>query len=80
MNHKRLGPQTVALASPPAVLAFASIGGKMESQGPLASYFDELEQDSFFGEKTWEKAESAMQKRVLGRALEKAGLSPADLD
>ncbi len=52
----------------------------MESQGPLASYFDELEQDSFFGEKTWEKAESAMQKRVLGRALEKAGLSPADLD
>ena len=67
MNHKRLGPQTVALASPPAVLAFASIGGKMESQGPLASYFDELEQDSFFGEKTWEKAESAMQKRVLGR-------------
>ena len=80
MNHKRLGPQTVALASPPAVLAFASIGGKMESQGPLASYFDELEPDSFFGEKTWEKAESAMQKRVLGRALEKAGLSPADLD
>ena len=80
MNHKRLGPQTVALVSPPAVLAFASIGGKMESQGPLASYFDELEPDSFFGEKTWEKAESAMQKRVLGRALEKAGLSPADLD
>ena len=80
MNHKRLGPQTIVLASPPAVLAFASIGGKMESQGPLASYFDELEQDSFFGEKTWEKAESAMQKRVLGRALEKAGLSPADLD
>ena len=42
MNHKRLGPQTIVLASPPAVLAFASIGGKMESQGPLASYFDEL--------------------------------------
>ncbi|MEI3305295.1 MAG: hypothetical protein V8R40_04255 [Dysosmobacter sp.] len=75
-----MAPRPVALASPPAVLAFASIGGKMESQGPLASYFDELEQDSLLGEKTWEKAESAMQKRVLGRALEKAGLSPADLD
>ena len=80
MNHKRLGPQTVALASPPSVWSFASFGGKLESQGPLASYFDELEQDSFFGEKTWEKAESAMQKRVLSRALEKAGLAPADLD
>ena len=80
MNHKRLGPQTIVLASPPAVLAFASIGGKMESQGPLASYFDELEQDSFFGEKTWEKAETAMQKLALSSALDKAGLSASALD
>ena len=80
MNDKRLGRQTVALAHPPSVLSFANIGGKFEGQGPLADYFDEINPDSFFGEKTWEKAESAMQKRVLGRALEKAGLSPADLD
>ena len=80
MNHKRLGPQTIVLASPPAVLAFTSIGGKMESQGPLASYFDELEQDSFFGEKTWEKAESAMQKKALNMALEKGGLTAGQLN
>lgn len=80
MNTKHLGRQSVALADPPSVLSFANIGGKLESQGPLAGYFDELEQDSFFGEKTWEKAESAMQKKVLQRALDRAELKPGDLD
>ena len=80
MNDKRLGRQTVALAHPPSVLSFANIGGKFEGQGPLADYFDEINPDSFFGEKTWEKAESAMQKAVLQRALQKAELTPGDLD
>ena len=80
MNDKRLGRQTVALAHPPSVLSFSNIGGKFEGQGPLADFFDEISNDSFFGEKTWEKAESAMQKTVLQRALEKAELTPEDLD
>ena len=80
MNDKRLGRRTIALAHPPSVLSFANIGGKFEGQGPLADYFDELCQDSFFGEKTWEKAESAMQKKVLQRALDQAKLKPRDLD
>lgn len=80
MNNKRLGGQTVALQTPPSVLSFSNIGGKFEGEGPLASYFDELNEDSFFGEKTWEKAESAMQKKVLQRALGKANLRPGDLD
>ena len=66
MNGKRIGRRTVALRTPPSVLSFANIGGRMEGHGPLAKYFDELCEDSFFGEKTWEKAESAMQERVLG--------------
>ena len=80
MNKKRVGRRTIALSHPPSVHSFAAVGGKMESDGPLAPYFDELCRDSFFGEKTWEKAESAMQKRALGRALEKGGLNPGDLD
>ena len=80
MNTKRIGRRTVALAHPPSVLSFANIGGKHESQGPLAAYFDETDDDSFFGEKTWEKAESAMQKKALKRALEKARLKPKDLE
>ena len=46
----------------------------------LAGYFDELSTDSFFGCKTWEKGEAAMQRRALERALQKGGLSPEDLD
>ena len=80
MNSKRMGRRTVALATPPSVRSCACTGGKFEGQGPLGSCFDELGQDSFFGEATWEKAESAMQKRVLSRALDKAGLKAGDLD
>ena len=77
---KRIGRRTAVLQTPPSVLSFANIGGRMEGQGPLARYFDELCSDSFFGEKTWEKAESAMQRKVLQRALDQAGLKPGDLD
>ena len=80
MNSKRLGRRTVALSAPPSVLACACVGGKFEGQGPLGACFDELGKDSFFGESTWEKAESAMQKRALSRALDKARLKAGDLD
>lgn len=80
MNEKRVGQRTVALRNPPSVLSFANIGGKFEGQGPLGNYFDETSEDSFFGEKTWEKAESTMQKRAVQRALDQARLKPKDLD
>ena len=80
MNEKRMGSRTVALSYPPSVVSFANIGGKFEGQGPLAPWFDETDADSFFGQKTWEKAESAMQQRVLQRALDRAGLKAEDLD
>ena len=80
MNNKRIGRRTVALEHPPSVISYANIGGKLEGEGPLREHFDELDQDSFFGEKTWEKAESAMQKRVLQRALDQIKLKPGDLD
>ncbi len=78
--QNRLGRQTVALQQPSVILSHAAVGGRQEGQGPLAAYFDHLSNDSFFGEKTWEKAESAMQKSALSKALEKASLSPGDLD
>ena len=80
MTSKRLGRQTVRLAQPPSVVSYANIGGKFEGNGPLAEHFDQLCPDSFFGKDTWEQAESAMQQRVLERALEKGGLTPKDLD
>ena len=74
MNQKRIGKRTIALSDPPSVRACAAVGGRHEGLGPLGTYFDHIDSDSFFGEKTWEKAESAMQKKALQHALDKAHL------
>lgn len=78
--QRRLGRQTVVPHSPAVILAHAAVGGRQEGAGPLAPYFDRIDNDSFFGQETWEKAESAMQKAALSIALEKAGLSGGELD
>ena len=80
MPTKKLGRQTVALAAPPAIIGHANIVGKKEGDGPLAASFDHIEQDDTFGEKSWEKAETAMQKLALAMALDKAGQAASNLD
>ncbi len=77
---KRLGARTVRLTHPPAVLSFAAVGGHMEGQGPLRECFDELSEDHFWGQKTWEQGESTMQKHALQKALEKATLHEEDVE
>lgn len=80
MTTKKLGGQTVAFASPPSILGYANVVGKKEGEGPLASSFDLINQDDTFGEASWEKAESAMQKLALQSALDKAKQSASTLD
>ena len=77
---KRIGSQTVRLELPPSVIGHACVVGKKEGKGPLRDSFDHISEDSYFGEKSWEKAESQMQKLAFETACEKAGLSPADID
>ena len=55
--HK-IGKQTVCFDNPPIILQTASIVGPKEANGPMASYFDKCLEDEFWGEKSWEKAES----------------------
>ena len=76
---KRLGRHTVELERPPAIIGHAAVGGKKESEGPLSRYFDHLSQDDSFGEKSWEKGETQMQKLALQIALQKCGKSYEDL-
>lgn len=80
MAEKRIGAQTVRFARAPALHSYAAIGGKMERQGPLSAYFDECGADNFFGQKTWEKAESVLQQHALRRALKKGMLNAGQLD
>ncbi|MDO4515973.1 MAG: stage V sporulation protein AD [Bacillota bacterium] len=80
MDTKKIGQQTVCFASPPSIAGFGSAVGKKEGQGPLAACFDFVGTDDTFGEKSWEKAETAMQKKALAFALETAGVTAKELD
>ena len=80
MQQNHLGKQTLLFSSRPSVLSYASIAGKKEGEGPLASGFDQISEDTKFGMDTWEQAESQMQTLALQTALKKASLSPAAVD
>lgn len=77
---KKTGSSTYRMQQQPCVRAFAAIAGKMEADGPLGTCFDAVERDAHFGQDSWEKAESELQKRTVTLALEKAVLKPSDLD
>lgn len=76
----RMGRSTLRLEKSPSIEGYAAIGGKMERNGPLGHEFDETNEDTTFGETTWEKAESRMQKMALERAMSKAQASPEQID
>lgn len=77
-NHR--GRRSIVFPQPPAILAYASVAGKKEAQGPLRTSFDLTSDDTSFGQKTWEKAETQMQKQALRIALNKAKLEESALD
>ena len=56
------------------------IRDRKEKEGPLADYFDYLSEDSSFGEKTWEKAETLMKKKAIELALQKGGIQKEQID
>ena len=66
--------------NPPIITAWAAVAGKKESEGPLAKYFDIIQSDTFFGEKTWEQAEKRMQQLTLETLLKKAKIEENELD
>ncbi len=63
------------------VVASASAAGRDEAAGPLGGLFDVTDTaDNKFGEDTWEKAESTMQRLALDAALHRAEISPEEVD
>lgn len=80
MAFKKTGTQTVKLQSPPSIIATASITGPKEGEGPLREYYDVILTDDMYGEKSWEKAESKMEREVVKLAIDKAKLHPEQID
>ena len=80
MAQKRLGKQTIKLLDPPSIIATHSIVGPKEAKGPLAHCFDYLIDDDYFGEDSWEKAESKMIKEAVMAAIKKSGIDIGSID
>jgi len=79
MEEQKRGCASIVFNNPVYVHEYASIVGKKEGKGPLGQFFDFREEDELFGEKSWEKAESKMQQRMLNILFDKAKLKPSDI-
>ena len=77
---QKLGKQTIKFDNHPTILDCASIVGPKEAQGPLAEYFDQTLEDEFWGEKTWEKAESKIIKETVNTVISKSGVPSDQID
>lgn len=77
---KKIGSQTIQFINTPTILETSSIVGPKESQGPLASYFDQCLEDEFWGEDTWEKAESKIIKENVNSVILKSGIPATNID
>lgn len=62
------------------IRAAASVVGKLEKEGPLGGCFDLHSADDRFAQKTWERAESEMQRLALNTALAKGEMTERELD
>lgn len=58
---------------------FGNAVGNKEFEGPLGNCFDYHDVDNYFGQKTWEKAESEMQRLALNITLNKGNLEYKDI-
>ncbi|MDO5142563.1 MAG: stage V sporulation protein AD [Eubacteriales bacterium] len=77
---ERIGQRTLRFVGRPALLAHAAAVGRKEGAGPLGAQFDYVAENDRMGQKTWELAESELQKTAIRTALRKAGLRNGDLD
>ncbi len=77
---KRISRNTFVMDKPPAIKSYAAIVGKKEGEGPLGDYFDQVYEDTYFGQDTWEKAEGEMLRLTVLKALEKGKLTKEDIN
>ncbi len=77
---ERIGRSTIILNNKPAITGYGSVVGSEEYNGPIGNEFDHFDNDCRFGEDTFEKAESRMQKIAMQTALKRANISENDVD
>ena len=77
---KRIGKRTILLETEPTIIGYGSAVGKKEHEGPLGNEFDYYDNEAHFGETSFEKAESRLQKIAFEKALGRAECTPEEID
>lgn len=77
---QRKGSRTVLLDKNVYIESSAAAVGPKEKHGPLGGFFDKSFDDEFIGEKSFEKAESTLQKTAVNAAVAKSGLETNNID
>ncbi|MDD6035505.1 MAG: stage V sporulation protein AD [Lachnospiraceae bacterium] len=78
-EQRYVGAQSICFTEDIYVLGRAAIVGKKEGEGPLRSFFDEIDETDMFEGKNWNDAESRMMQKAAALAIRKAGLTPKQI-
>lgn len=76
---KRIGSRTVALQNQPGIVAWASVAGPKEHDGPYGNQFDEILPDELNGQNSFEAAERSMLETAIKRCAKHAGCTLPDV-
>ena len=63
----------------PYIKGWASVAGQKEGEGPLGNAIDQIIEDPYFGQKSWELAEGRFMKQAAMLAISKARLHTKDI-
>ncbi len=66
--------EVIVFEKPPLISMTCSVVGKKEKDGPLSNAFDIFDETDTFGQDTWEKSESEMQRIAVKKLLEKSNI------
>ncbi len=77
---KKIKKQSVVINSNVSIYSGGSIVGKKEIEGPIGTYFDQHDTDSYFGEDSWERAETKLLRSAMEIALKNADMTIDDID
>lgn len=73
------GKQSIRFDRVPYITGAAAVAGPKELEGPMARYFDRVNEDATFGKDSWEEGESEMVRQAVTLAIQKSGVQKSDI-
>lgn len=77
---KKISKQSVVINTDVSINCGGSIVGKKEHDGPIGECFDQYDVDSYFGEPSWEMAETKLMRSAMEICLKNGNMTVNDID